>query len=104
RVLCVVVALRWIQGVLSGPLGKSTAEIYYTPIRPSERRRIKPAIDTLVERWSDAAGGLLLILMLHALRVPVPAIAILTAALCGLWLIVLFLLDRQYGRAFRQIL
>jgi hypothetical protein len=31
-------------------------------------------------------------------------IAILTAILCGLWLVVLFLLDRQYGRAFRQVL
>jgi ATP/ADP translocase/HEAT repeat protein len=102
--LWVVAAMRSLQGVLSQTLGKSTSEIYYTPIRPSERRRIKPAIDTLVERWSDAAVGLLLILMLHALRVPVPAIAILTAVLCGVWLIVLFLLDRQYGRAFRQVL
>jgi HEAT repeat protein len=102
--LWMVAAMRSLQGVLSQTLGKSTGEIYYTPIRPGERRRIKPAIDTLVERWSDAAVGLLLILMLHALRVPIPAIAILTAALCGLWLIALFMLDRQYGRAFRQIL
>jgi len=102
--LWMVAAMRSLQGILSQTLGKSTGEIYYTPIRPSERRRIKPAIDTLVERWSDAAVGLLLILMLHTLRVPVAAIAILTAVLSGAWLIVLFLLDRQYGRAFRQIL
>ncbi len=100
----VVIAMRALQGVLSQTLGKSTGEIYYTPIRPSERRRIKPAIDTLVERWSDAAVGLLLILALHALHVPVPTIAILTAVLCGLWIVVLFLLDRQYGRVFRQVL
>jgi ATP:ADP antiporter, AAA family len=102
--LWVVVAMRSLQGVLSQTLGKSTGEIYYTPIRPSERRRIKPAIDTLVERWSDAAVGVLLIVVLHALRVPVPKISILTAVLCGLWLVALFLLDRQYGRAFRQVL
>jgi len=102
--LGVVVALRSIQGVLSGTLGKSTAEIYYTPIRPSERRRIKPAIDTLVERWSDAAVGILLIVALHALHVPVSTIAILTAVLCGAWMVVLYGLDRQYGREFRQVL
>lgn len=102
--LGVVVAMRSLQGVLSGTLGKSTGEIYYTPIRPSERRRIKPAIDTLVERWSDAAVGLLLIVALHTLHVPVPAIAILTVVLCGAWIVVLYGLDRQYGREFRQVL
>ncbi len=102
--LWVVVAMRSLQGVLSQTLGKSTSEIYYTPIRPTERRRIKPAIDTLVERWSDAAVGLLLILALHALHVPVPTIAILTAVLCALWVVVLFFLERQYGGAFRQVL
>lgn len=102
--LWVVVAMRSLQGVLAGTLGKSAAEIYYTPIRPCERRRIKPAIDTLVERWSDAAVGLLLIVALHALHVPVSTIAILTAVLCGAWIVVLYGLDRQYGMEFRQVL
>jgi HEAT repeat protein len=90
--------------VLSQTLGKSTNEIYYTAIRPSHRRRIKPAIDTLVERWSDAAVGVLLVVALHVLHVPVATIAILTAVLAAAWLGVLFALDRQYGRAFQQIL
>lgn len=102
--LWVVAAMRSIQGVLSGTIGKSTGEIYYTPIRPSERRRIKPAIDTLVERWSDAAVGLLLIVAFHALHLPVSTIAILTAVLCGAWVVVLYGLDRQYGMEFRQVL
>ncbi len=100
----VVIAMRWIQGVLSQTLGKSSNEIYYTAIRPSQRRRIKPAIDTLVERWSDAAVGVLLVVALHALHVPVAAIAIMTAVLAATWIGVLFALDRQYGRAFQQIL
>ena len=100
----VVVTMRSLQGVLSQTLGKSTGEIFYTAIHPSERHRIKPAIDTLVERWSDAAVGVLLIVALHALHVPVPMIAILTASLCALWIVVLLLLDRQYGRAFKQVL
>ncbi|MEO5989028.1 MAG: Npt1/Npt2 family nucleotide transporter, partial [Candidatus Eisenbacteria bacterium] len=100
----VLVSLRWLQGVLSQTLGKSTNEIYYTAIRPSERRRIKPAIDTLVERWSDAAVGVLLIVLLHFMHAPTLAIVIITGALAAAWIGVLFALDGQYGRAFHQIL
>jgi ATP/ADP translocase/HEAT repeat protein len=102
--LWVVVAMRSLQGVHAQTLGKSTSEIYYAPIRPAERRRIKPAVDTLVERWSDAAVGILLILALHALHVPIPMIAILTTVLCAVWIVVLLLLNRQYGVAFREVL
>lgn len=100
----VVVAMRWVQGVVFQTLGKSSGEIYYAAIRPSERRRIKPAIDTLVERGSDASVGLLLLFMLHILRLPLMAIAIATAVLAALWLVVLLRLDRQYGRAFELAL
>jgi ATP/ADP translocase len=103
-VMWVVIAMRWTQGVLSQTLGKSTSEIYYTAIRPAQRRRIKPAVDLLVERWSDALVGVLLVIALHVLRVPIAGIAILTAVLTVTWIATLFALDRQYGRAFHQIL
>ncbi len=99
-----MIVLRWTQGVLSQTLGKSCNEIYYTAIRPPERRRIKPAIDTLVERWSDAAVGVLLLVTLTVLRLPLAVITGVTAMLCLLWLGMLFLLDRQYGQAFQQVL
>ena len=99
-----VVAMRWIQGVVSQTLGKSSTEIYYAAIRPNERRRIKPALDTLVERWSDAIVGILLLVVLRLLHVPVAVITVATGALALVWLAVLFLLDRQYGRAFQEAL
>ncbi len=99
-----VVAMRWIQGVTSQTLGKSSTEIYYAAIRPNERRRIKPALDTLVERWSDAVVGILLLIVLHLLRVPIAVIIVGTAALAVVWLVVLFFLNRQYGRAFHEAL
>jgi len=102
--LWVVSIMRWIQGVLSQTLGKSSSEIYYSAIRPNLRRRIKPAMDTLVERWSDALVGVLLAVVLHALHVPVPMIAVLTAVLTALWIATLVALDRQYGRVFQQVL
>ncbi len=100
----VIVAMRWVQGVIFGTLGKSSAEIYYTAIHPRERRRIKPAIDTLVERWSDAVVGLLLIVVLHTVGVRSEVVAAVTVALSLAWLGMLFVLDRQYGLAFEQAL
>jgi len=99
-----VIALRWVQGVVQQGLGKSSTEIYFGAIRPPDRRRVKPAIDTLVERWSDAAVGVILILALRLLHVPILDIAAGTAILCGAWIGLLFFLNRQYGRAFEEAL
>ena len=99
-----IVAMRWIQGVTSQTLGKTSTEIYYAAIRPNERRRIKPALDTLVERWSDALVGVLLLVVLHLLHVRIELIVVATGVLAVAWLCVLFLLNRQYGRAFHEAL
>jgi len=99
-----VVAMRWLQGVTALTLGKSSNEIYYAAIRPHERRRIKPALDTLIERWSDAVVGCILLVVMRLLQVPVGVIVGVTAVVAGVWLFVLFHLDRQYGRAFREAL
>jgi len=99
-----IVAMRWIQGVVFQTIGKSSAEIYYTAIHPRERRRIKPAIDTLVDRWSDAVVGILLIILLHTMGVGTAVVAVVTIVLAVAWIIVLFILNRQHSRAFEQIL
>jgi len=99
-----VVAMRWVQGIVFQTLGKSSAEIYYTAIHPRERRRIKPAIDTLVERWSDAAVGILLIVLLRTLGVGTTVVAVVTLGLAIAWVLVLVFLNRQYGQAFENIL
>lgn len=99
-----IVAMRWIQGVVFQTVGKSSAEIYYTAIHPRARRRIKPAIDTLVDRWSDAAVGVLLIVLLHTIGVRTAVVAVVTTVLAVAWIVVLVILNRQYGRAFEQTL
>jgi HEAT repeat protein len=99
-----IMMLRGVQGVVSQSLGKAATEIYYAAIRPSERRLVKPAIDTLVERWSDAAVGVLLVVALHALHVRMPVIAIGTAVLAGLWIAFSVLLNREFGSAFEKAL
>ena len=99
-----VVALRWVQGVVLQGIGKSSAEIYYMAVRPPERRRIKPAIDTLVERWSDAAVGVFLIVVLRVAGAALSVIAIATVVIAVGWLFVLYRLNRQYAKAFEQAL
>lgn len=99
-----VVAMRWVVGITQQSLGKSSAEIYYMAVRPSERRRIKPAIDTLVERWSDAVVGLLLIFLLRAAGVAIGVVALATAIAGALWFLVLMRLNRQHARAFEEAL
>jgi ATP:ADP antiporter, AAA family len=100
----VALAMRWAQGVIFQTLGKSSAEIYFTAVRPPERRQIKPALDTLVERMADALVGALLLVSLHTLGVGMRVIAGATALLATLWIFVLIRLHRQYVRAFRKIL
>ena len=99
-----VIALRWVQGIVQQGLGKSSTEIYFGAIRPQDRRRIKPAVDTLVERWSDALVGVLLIVALRLLHVSITLIGIGTAVLCASWIGLMFALNRQYGRAFEEAL
>lgn len=99
-----VVAMRWFQGVVFQTLGKSSSEIYFAAIRPIERRLVKPAIDTLVERWSDAAAGILLLVALQIFHAPIAVIAGVTAVLAAAWLVVLLRLNREYGRAFQEML
>src|SRR5712671_665591 len=98
----VILGVRWIQGVVFQTLGKSSSEIYFMAVRRHERRRIKPAVDTLVDRWSDAAVGLLLILLLRVMGVGTAVVAIVTVTFVALWMVVLFYLNRAYGRAFED--
>ena len=99
-----VVLMRGVQGVFSQVLGKPSAEIYYTAVRPPERRVIKPAIDTLVERWSDAVVGVLLIVAFRLMGVDVPVLVTVTVVLAAVWLAVLLGLHRQYRAAIQKVL
>jgi len=100
----IVLGVRWIQGVVFQTLGRSSAEIYFMAVRPHERRRIKPAVDTLVDRWSDAAVGVLLIVLLRVLGVGATVLAVITVMFVAIWIVVLVFLNREYGRAFEETL
>ncbi len=100
----VVLALRWVQGVVFQTLGKSASEIYYLAVRPPERRRIKAAIDVVTERGADALVGVGLVLLLHRHGVNLKLLAGITVVLAGIWILVQARLHREYTRAFRDSL
>jgi ATP/ADP translocase/HEAT repeat protein len=100
----IVLGVRWLQGVVFQTLGKSSAEIYFMAVHPHERRRIKPAVDTLVDRWSDAAVGILLIVLLRVMGVGETVLGAVTVTFLVAWIVVLVFLNREYGRAFEQTL
>jgi ATP/ADP translocase/HEAT repeat protein len=100
----VIVALRYVQGVLFQTLGKSAFELYFMAVRPHERQKVKPALDTLVERLADAAAGIALIAVLHAIGVDMRVVAGLTVLVSLAWLIMLVQLQRRYVRTFRDSL
>ena len=100
----VIVALRYMQGVLFQTLGKSAFELYFMAVRPHERQKVKPALDTLVERLADAAAGIALIAVLKTIGVDMRVVAGLTVVVALVWLVMLVQLQRRYVRSFRDSL
>jgi ATP/ADP translocase/HEAT repeat protein len=100
----IILAFRWVQGVIAQTLGKSASELYFQAVRASERERVKPGLDTLVERGADGLVGLLLIVALHFFGMRIVAAAAVTALVALAWLVSVVLLRRDYVRAFRQSL
>ena len=100
----VIVALRYVQGVLFQTLGKSSFELYFMAVRPHERQKVKPALDTLVERLADAAAGIALLLVLHTIGVDMRVVAGMTVVVTAAWLLMLLRLQRRYVHSFRDSL
>ena len=55
-----VLVARGSESIFRGSLFRSSYEIFYTPIPPSEKRAAKSLIDVGFDRLGDAAGGVLI--------------------------------------------
>ncbi len=100
----ILLAMRWVQGVVFQTIGKSSTEIYYQAVRPPDRRRIKPALDVMGERSADAFVGVLLVALLGFAGVNLKLLAVVTAAFALFWLFTLLRLQRKYTEAFHDSL
>jgi ATP:ADP antiporter, AAA family len=101
---CLAVA-RGAEGALRNSLFRSGYELFYTPMRPAEKRSVKTMIDVGGERLGDLAGGGIVKLVLVA--VPALAIGVLMAlaiALGCLGLLVARRLHRGYTHTLERSL
>ena len=94
-----LVIARGAEAALRNSLFRSGYELFYTPVRPAEKRAVKTMVDVGGERLGDLAGGGIAKLLLVAL----PALAInvmmvLAVMLGGLGVLVARRLHRGYVR------
>ncbi|HET9118927.1 MAG TPA: hypothetical protein VFN72_00210, partial [Solirubrobacterales bacterium] len=101
---CLAIA-RGAEAALRNSVFRSGYELFYTPMRPAEKRSIKTMVDVGGERLGDLAGGGLVKLVLIAL----PALAVsvlmgLAIGLGGLGLLVARRLHRGYTNTLEKSL
>jgi hypothetical protein len=89
---------RALENVVRGSVYRSGYEAFYAPVPPVEKRAAKSIIDVVCDRAGDAAGALIITVIVllggSALSVSVPIIAI---AIAGVGLIVTIRLGRSYS-------
>ncbi len=87
------VVARFSEAVLRSSLFRSAYELFYVPIRPSDKRATKTIIDVGFDRLGDVIGGGLIALALYLLS-PSSAKSILLGAVILLSVAALFVVNR----------
>jgi AAA family ATP:ADP antiporter len=101
---CLAIA-RGAEGALRNSLFRSGYELFYTPVRPAEKRLVKTMIDVGGERLGDLAGGGIVKLLLVALPALVLSVSMTMAIALGcLGLLVARRLHRGYTEALERSL
>jgi AAA family ATP:ADP antiporter len=85
-------------------LDKATYELLYLPLAPGRRAPIKNAIDIVVNRFADAAGGILLgvatggFFLIPGFGLGLRGTAVINLGLIALWIVTAWRLRREYVR------
>jgi HEAT repeat protein len=101
--LVAVLILKGTDGSLRYSMYRTTTELLFVPISAEVRGPVKTFIDVLGQRGGQAAGSLLVLLML-SLTTNEVAVAMLAAVTAGTWLYLIFKLKPHYLDLFRQTL
>jgi AAA family ATP:ADP antiporter len=89
---------------LGNSVNKSSLEILYLPISLEVKNRAKAWMDMFVERVSRGVGGLLILLSTTLLALSVNQVSLIVLSLLVPWLVLTYLLRREYVRTFRASL
>lgn len=89
---------------LSNSVNKASVEVLYLPISLAVKNRLKAWLDMFVERVSRGAAGVTIVLATSFLSLSVSQMSLVVIALLVPWIILVFLLQREYVRIFRDSL
>jgi ATP:ADP antiporter, AAA family len=95
--------LKGSDGILRGSIDRSTVEMLYVPVPDSLRVQVKAVIDMLIQRFSDALGGVILLVMTQVLGIGLYGIGVFNMGLLGVWIWTAWQTRREYARALRQV-
>ena len=102
-VVRVLFVLKMLDGGLRPSIYRVGTELLYLPVRPAERRIIKPSIDTLAPRLGQALASLLLLSFAQMpSRAQLLPVAIAMAAVSLGWVVATWALRRRYLVRFQQ--
>jgi AAA family ATP:ADP antiporter len=100
--LVAAAALKASDQVLRYSIDKATVELLYLPVNASHTFRVKSFIDTVVYRFGDAAGGLVVLLFAAVLGWSPVQMSVIGLIFVGAWIAAAYMARRQYVENLRE--
>jgi AAA family ATP:ADP antiporter len=95
----VLAVVRWVKTAENSTdysLQSTLKQVLYLPTTRAEKYKAKQAIDTFFVRAGDVCSAGLVLAGTHLLSLGVQGFALVTIALCAVWLVLSFLLGRRF--------
>jgi AAA family ATP:ADP antiporter len=102
--LLAAAALQVIDGALSYSVHRSSMELLYLPVAADIRNTMKTFIDTFVDRFGRAIGGLLLLLLTAVFSLTVPTLSLVACCFLVAWIGAALMVKQEYLHSFRLAL
>jgi ATP:ADP antiporter, AAA family len=94
--------LKGSDGVIRGSIDKSTMEMLYVPVPQTVKVQVKAVIDMLIQRFSDGAGGVLLLVMTRVLGWGLLGVGAVNIVLLTVWIWTARATRREYQACVRR--
>src|SRR5262249_49881967 len=91
--------LKGSDGILRTSIDKSTMEMLYIPVPQSLKVQVKAVIDVLIGRFSDGAGGVILLALTQLFGFGLYGVGVVNGILLILWIWVARATRQEYQNA-----
>jgi HEAT repeat protein len=95
-------AMKASDQVLRYSIDNTTVELLYLPVPAAHTFRVKSFIDTVVYRFGDAAGGMMVLLFAAVLGWSPVQMSLVAVVFIGAWLAAAYVTRRQYVENLRE--